>query len=163
MNWSQWYCSSFHLLWILKFSTHLTHDDVIKWKHFLSYWPFVRGIHRWPMNSPHKGQWRGAMIFCFDLRLNKRLSKQSRRRWFETPSHPLWHHCNGTWMGFLDILLNPRWRHDTETHFASLALCEGFQRSPVDPFSKDHWCGAVAFYLCFWTSCRTNSKSCQEI
>ena len=25
----------------------------------------------------------------FDLRLNKRLSKQSRRRWFETPSHSL--------------------------------------------------------------------------
>ena len=22
------------------------HDDVIKWKHFLCYWPFVRGIHR---------------------------------------------------------------------------------------------------------------------
>ena len=30
----------------------------------------------------------------FDLRLNKRLSKQSRRRWFETPSRSLWHHCN---------------------------------------------------------------------
>ena len=30
----------------------------------------------------------------FDLRLNKRLSKQSKRRWFETPSHPLWRHCN---------------------------------------------------------------------
>ena len=24
---------------------------------------FVRGIHRWPVNSPHKGQWRGALIF----------------------------------------------------------------------------------------------------
>ena len=23
------------------------HDDVIKWKHFPRYWPFVRGIHRW--------------------------------------------------------------------------------------------------------------------
>ena len=23
-----------------------THDDVIKWKHFPRYWPFVRGIHR---------------------------------------------------------------------------------------------------------------------
>ena len=23
-----------------------THDDVIKWKHFLRHWPFVRGIHR---------------------------------------------------------------------------------------------------------------------
>ena len=39
------------------------HDDVIKWKHFPLYWPFVRGIHRSPVNSPHKGQWRGALIF----------------------------------------------------------------------------------------------------
>ena len=30
----------------------------------------------------------------FDLRLNKRLSKQSRGWWFETPSCPLWCHCN---------------------------------------------------------------------
>ena len=30
----------------------------------------------------------------FDLCLNRRLSKQSRRRWFETPSRPLWRHCN---------------------------------------------------------------------
>ena len=39
------------------------HDDVIKWKHFSRYWPFVWGIHRSPMNSPHKGQWRGALVF----------------------------------------------------------------------------------------------------
>ena len=39
------------------------HDDLIKWKHFPRYWPFVRGIHRSPVNSPHKGQWRGALIF----------------------------------------------------------------------------------------------------
>ena len=38
-------------------------DDVIKWKHFASYWPFVRGIHRSPVNSPHKGQWHGALMF----------------------------------------------------------------------------------------------------
>ena len=30
----------------------------------------------------------------FNLGLNKRLSKQSRRRWFETPSCALWRHCN---------------------------------------------------------------------
>ena len=30
----------------------------------------------------------------FDLRVNKRLSKQSWGWWFEMPSHPLWHHCN---------------------------------------------------------------------
>ena len=34
-----------------------------QWKHFLRYWPFVRGIHRSPVNSPHKGQWRGALMF----------------------------------------------------------------------------------------------------
>ena len=41
----------------------MTHDDVIKWRHFPRYWPFVRGIHRSPVNSPHKGQWRGALMF----------------------------------------------------------------------------------------------------
>ena len=43
--------------------SNLSHDDVIKWKHFPRYWPFVRGIHRSPVNSPHKGQWRGALMF----------------------------------------------------------------------------------------------------
>ena len=36
---------------------------MIKWKHIPRYWPFVRGIHRSPVNSPHKGQWRGALMF----------------------------------------------------------------------------------------------------
>ena len=31
----------------------------------------------------------------FDLRLNKRLSKQSWGWWFETPLRSLWRHCNG--------------------------------------------------------------------
>ena len=38
-------------------------DDLIKWKHFPHYWPFVQGIHRSPVDSPHKGQWRGALMF----------------------------------------------------------------------------------------------------
>ena len=39
-------------------------------------------------------QWPVTWSFdvFFDLRLDKRLSKQSRRQWFETPSHPLWRH-----------------------------------------------------------------------
>ena len=41
------------------------HDDLIKWKHFRHNWPFVRGIHHSPVYSPHKGQWRGALIFSF--------------------------------------------------------------------------------------------------
>ena len=54
----------------------LMHDDVIKWKHFALYWPFCAG------NSPVTGELtsqrpvtRSFDVF-FDLRLNKRLSKQ---------------------------------------------------------------------------------------
>ena len=38
------------------------HDDIIKWKIFSRYWAFVRVIHRSPVNSPHKGQWRSALM-----------------------------------------------------------------------------------------------------
>ena len=41
----------------------MPHYDVIKWKHFPRHWRFVRGIYRWPVNSPHKGQWGGALMF----------------------------------------------------------------------------------------------------
>ena len=40
-----------------------SHDDVIKWKNFPRYWPFVRGIRRSPVKSPHKGQWRETLMF----------------------------------------------------------------------------------------------------
>ena len=69
------------------------HDDVIEWKHFPRHWLFVRGIHRSLVNSPHKGQWRCALMFSL-VCLNKRLSKPSWRRWFETLSRSLWRHCN---------------------------------------------------------------------
>ena len=54
----------------------------------------LRVTHRSPVHSTHKGQWREALNFFFDFRLNKRLSKQWRRRLFETPSRSLWRHCN---------------------------------------------------------------------
>ena len=59
------------------------HDDVIKWKHFPRYWPFVQ-----------RPATRSFDVF-FDLHLIKRLSKQSWGWWFETPLRSLWRHCNG--------------------------------------------------------------------
>ena len=43
--------------------SHNNHDDVNKWEHFPRHWPFVRGIHQSPVDSPHKDQWRGALKF----------------------------------------------------------------------------------------------------
>ena len=83
-----------HDIWLV-----CLHEDVIKWKHFPRYWLFVRGIHRSPVNSPHKGQWRGALMFSL-ICAWIRLSKQSCSWWFETPSRPLWRHYNmgGLWV-----------------------------------------------------------------
>ena len=38
------------------------HDDIIKLKHFPRYGPFVRGINQSPVDPPHKGQWREALV-----------------------------------------------------------------------------------------------------
>ena len=53
-------------------------------------------------NSPVTGEFpaqrpvtRSFDVF-FDLRLNKRLSKQWWGWWFETPPRPLWRHCDDT-------------------------------------------------------------------
>ena len=74
---------------------NIYHDDVIKWKHFPHYWPFVRGIHWSPVNTLHKKkQVTQDCDVLFDLRLNKPLRKQSWDWWFEMPSCSLWHHCN---------------------------------------------------------------------
>ena len=41
--------------------TIIIHDDVRnQMETFPVYWPFVRGIHRSHVDSPHKGQWRRA-------------------------------------------------------------------------------------------------------
>ena len=75
--WSKGYPSETHL--------NSNHEDVINWKHFPRYWSFVRGIHR----SPHKGQWRGALMFsviCVWI--------NDSGWWFETPSRSLWRQCN---------------------------------------------------------------------
>ena len=51
------------------------------------------GIHRWPVNSPHKGQWRGALMFsliCTWINgwVNNREAGDLRHH------RTLWRHCN---------------------------------------------------------------------
>ena len=102
-SWCIWYAHGFYLfafvilialiqICVIYLCSCLNHDDVIKWNHFPRYWPFVRGIHRSPSQTPAT---RTCDVF-FDLRLNNMLSKQSRRRWFETPPRSLRRHCNGS-------------------------------------------------------------------
>ena len=75
------------------------HDDVIKWKDFPRYWPFVWGIHRSPANPPHKGQWRGALVFSLNCTRINGWVKPSWEWRFETLSCSSWRHCN-VWYAF---------------------------------------------------------------
>ena len=73
---------------------------------FPRYWPFVRGIHRSPVNSPHKGQWRGALMFSLiyawtngwlnnqyagDLRRHRAHYDVTVMRWLGTYMQYLWY------------------------------------------------------------------------
>ena len=73
--------------------------------HYLTWWrhqmeTFSASLAICGGNSPFTGEFpaqrpvtRSFDVFL-DLRLNKRLSKQWWGWWFETPSSPLWLHCN---------------------------------------------------------------------
>ena len=78
----------------------------------------------------------------FDMRLNKRLSKQWRGWWFETLSRPLWWHRNYRLVA-MDILTPmisqvylrwfqiTRWRQDMETFYALLNFCVHWWKGAV--------------------------------
>ena len=74
--------------------TNSSHDDVIKWKHFPRCGSFGRWIHRWPVNSPYKVQWRGALMgFFICASINAWVNNREAgdlRRWFETLMPPIY-------------------------------------------------------------------------
>ena len=86
-------------------------------------------------NSPVTGEFpsqrpvtRNFDVF-FDRRPNKRFSKQSRPRWFETPSCSLWHHCNGLFKYPWSILFEQiacNTIHGLATYSMALEICTRF-------------------------------------
>ena len=127
------------------------HDDVIKWKHFPRYWPFVRGIHRSPVNSPHKGQWRGALMFsliCAWINgwVNNREAGDLR-------SHRV--HCDVSVMCYHIIVMTSGYGKV----FPTTCVCEGNPRVrwPVDSHHKSS--NADLWYFLWphwslWVHCR---------
>ena len=59
------------------------HNDVIEWKHVPRYWSFVRGMYRLPVDSPHKGQWGGPLMFYL---ICASTNDWANNLWSETPS-----------------------------------------------------------------------------
>ena len=110
------------------FNVLCCHDDAIKWKHFQRYWLFVRGICRSPVHSPHKGQWRGALMFSLTCAwinawVNNREAGGLRR------------HCAHIYIYIYDVIVMVVWHlsilpiHITFT-ITSLALAQSFPGFP---------------------------------
>ena len=178
-DWWNWWCHTTSILYIfqcLSFSTLRFHDDVIQWKHFPRNWPFVREIHRSPVNFPHKGQWRGALMFsliCVWINdwVNNREAVDLRR--YRAHSDVI-------------VMFTPRgclqlstWcHHDMKTLSTLLAICEG--NPPVTDGSTKGQLGRVLmgfFYVSLnklfnkqragclwfvvqWCSCEKNTAIC---
>ena len=71
------------------------HYDVIKWKHQSSaLLALCAGNSSVPGEFPAQRPVTRSFDVFFDLRQNKRLSKQSWGWWFEALSRPLWRHSN---------------------------------------------------------------------
>ena len=82
-------------------TTHYRHSltvqrtcDIIKWKNFPLYWPFVQGIHRSSVNSPHRRQWCWALMFSLICAWTSGWANTWDASYL-IPLHSLWRHCNG--------------------------------------------------------------------
>ena len=71
-----------------------SYDDVIKWKHIFALLALSEGNPPATGGFPPQRPVTRSFDVFLDMRLNKRLSKQSKRCWFETLSCSLWRHCN---------------------------------------------------------------------
>ena len=90
-------------VWKLFWSRHCT-CDVIKLKHFPRHWPFVREIHRSPVDSLHKGQWRRALMFFLYAH------EQAIEQTIETPV---------IWDAIALVMTSLQWRYQHDTHVLS--------------------------------------------
>ena len=121
---------------------------------------FMRGIHRRPVNSPHKWPVTRKMfpfddvIMLYQTPANLH-NVQSILRYLAWPMHVNWPRRN---MHFL--LFQSWWRHHMEILSALLALCAG--NSPA--IHKGQWCGVLMFSLiCASTNDWVNNRDAGDL
>ena len=127
---------------------HTRHDDVIKCKTFSALLAICAGNSLVPVEFPAQTPVTRSFDAFFDLRLNKRLSKQLWSWWFEKLSCPLWRHCNEL-QEYHDGMMQWKW-------FLHYWPCQrGIHQSLVDSTHKCQWWRALFSLLLASTNCWT--------
>ena len=113
-------------------------------------------------NSPVTGEFSAQRpVTCifdvfFDLGLNQQLSKQWRRRWFETPSRSLWRHCNA--MSYCKTAV---WTLITHCRYPSLEQSSNY-KTMQDLHARNF--GRYRFSVCLFTlNIASQSLSAKQI
>ena len=110
----------------------------LRWKNQNSASPaFVLGIHRSPVNSPHKGQWRGK---CFHLMTSSWIGSNEQFRWFLV-------HRTNSWCAS-DL------RHH-DTRVTSISCPAAARERATHPFKGLH--GRMPIFSFLHTSTSSNS------
>ena len=137
------------------------HDDVIKWKHFPHYWPYVQGIHRSPMNSSHKGQWHGALMFSLiHTWLNGWVNNHEAG---DLTRHRIHYDVTVIWFpkfcwSQYDGVIN--WKHFPH----NWPFVTGIHQSPVDSPHTGQWHRALLFSLiCTSTNGWVNNRDAGDL
>ena len=117
---------------------------------------FVREIHRWPMDSPHKGPVTLKMFPCDDVIMNEvKFKGMDKIDWCQTKTKCSKHEANAffSW-----------WRHQMETFSALLAICAGNSTVPGEFPHKGQWRGALLFSLiCVWINGWVNDRQVGDL
>ena len=149
-----------------------THHPRTWWRHQMKTFSALRDLC--VGNSPVTGEFpaqrpmtRSFDVF-YDLRPNRRFSKQPWVWWFETPSRPLWRHCDGfttsrnliwrarqvewtphsgiNWL--VGLCLNSLWKFSQ--------VCIGLIQAYLKPFT-------LRIYLTLWSKLWFSSLHCSNI
>ena len=104
---------------------NIFHITGLLWREFNGHW--------WIPQTNNQRLVTGSFDVFFDLLLKRQLNKQSRRRWFETPSSSLWRSING--MTILERI-GLCSCYDMKMLSVLVALVRNIYRWPVDPSPK---------------------------
>ena len=82
------------------------HDDVTKWKHFAYHWPLRGGIHRWPVDSPHKAS--DVELLCFLCAPDQTVEQTVEAPVILSAIMSMWRHYNEIvhWQGHPILVVN---------------------------------------------------------
>ena len=100
------------------------------WRHKIEAFSFLLVLWEW--NPPVIGGFPSqrpvtpSFYAFFDLRLGRRLSKQSRRQWFGTPWSPLWHHCNATFRSCPSDIEGVGWWSQSQWLVKLVYVCKAY-------------------------------------